>query len=213
MATAAQKRAVEPSGAALRADTKRQVILRGAKAVFLKAGFGNATMDDIAARAGVSKMTVYRHFGSKEDLFAGLIMDLCDQIVVQDLERIFEEQPEQALGQYARRMIDIVFGRDTIELHRIVIAESLRFPQLGKLFYETGPQVCIDVLARYFEKNRGNKRFRIATPQRTAEEFLELLRGYSHLRVLLGLEKALTKAEIEARIKAAVGHVLRPATR
>ena len=51
-------------------DKKREAILKGAKAVFLKHGFGDANMDEVAAVAGVSKMTVYRHFGSKEDLFA-----------------------------------------------------------------------------------------------------------------------------------------------
>jgi len=166
-------------------------------------------MDAVAARAGVSKMTVYRHFGSKEDLFAGVITDLCDRIVAEDLERIFEQAPENALRAYAKRMIDIVFDSDTIELHRIVVAESKRFPSLGRFFYEYGPRVCIDVLARYFERNRGDPRFRIADPTRSAEEFLELLRGYAHLRLLLKVERAPNPGEMASRIQAAVAHVLR----
>ncbi len=62
-------------------DKKRFAILRGAKAVFLKEGFGGASMDQVAAAAGVSKMTVYRHFGSKEELFAGVITESCQRIV------------------------------------------------------------------------------------------------------------------------------------
>ncbi len=195
----------------VKSDAKRKAILRGAKAVFLKAGFGDTSMDEVAARAGVSKMTVYRHFGSKEDLFAGVITDLCNMIVAEELERLFEQKPEEALRRYAQKMIDIVFAPDTIELHRIVIAESRRFPQLGRLFYESGPHVCIDVLARYFEQNQRNPRFRILDPLRTAEEFLELLRGYGHLRVLLKINKALTSREIEVRIQGALRHVLAPA--
>ncbi|MCK9914624.1 TetR/AcrR family transcriptional regulator C-terminal domain-containing protein [Microbacteriaceae bacterium K1510] len=107
-------------------------------------------------------------------------------------------------------MIDTVFAPETIELHRIVIAESSRFPKLGELFYASGPQVCIEVLARYLKQNRNDPRFRIGDPTRTAEEFLELLRGYGHLRVLLKISKALTPQEIEARITGAVRHVLRP---
>ena len=213
--TGSRSKQVGPAGNSGRgkSDAKRKAILRGAKAVFLKLGFGGTSMDEVAARAGVSKMTVYRHFGSKEDLFAGVITDLCNRIVEEDLERIFELKPEEALRRYAQRMIDIVFAPDTVELHRIVIAESRRFPALGRFFYASGPQVCIDVLVRYFERNRDNPRFRIANPLRSAEEFLELLRGYAHLRVLLKIDKAPTRHEIVARLKGAVRHVLQPAER
>jgi TetR/AcrR family transcriptional repressor of mexJK operon len=190
-----------------KSDAKRTAILRGAKAVFLASGFEGANMDEVAARADVSKMTVYRHFGSKEDLFAGVITELGNMIVAEDLERIFATRPEEALRRYARKMIDIVFDPETIELHRIVVAECHRFPKLGRFFYASGPQVCIDVLARYLKKNLTDPSFRVRDPVRTAEEFLELLRGYGHLRVLLKINKALTRKEIETRIEGAVRHV------
>jgi len=194
-----------------RSPAKRRAILRAGKTVFLKSGFGGTSMDEVAARAGVSKMTVYRHFGSKEELFGGIITDLCNRIVAEDFEHIFELAPEEALKHYAQRMVDIVFAPDTIELHRNVIAESRRFPKLGRFFYNSGPQVCIDALARYFARNRGNPRFRIADPLRAAEEFLELLRGYAHMRVLLKIDRAPGRREISARVQAALRHVLRPA--
>ena len=195
----------------IKSHAKRAAILRGAKAVFLASGFGGASMDDVAARAGVSKMTVYRHFGSKEDLFAGVITELGNMIVAEDLERIFAQRPEEALRRFARKMIDIVFDPETIELHRIVVAECHRFPKLGQFFYASGPQVCIDVLARYLRRNRNNPRFRVIDPLRTAEEFLELLRGYAHLRILLHVSKVLLPREVEARIEGAVRHVLHAA--
>jgi TetR/AcrR family transcriptional repressor of mexJK operon len=196
-----------PSGRAL-SDKKREAILHGAKAVFLKHGFGGASMDQVAAAAGVSKMTVYRHFGSKEDLFAGVITELCQRIVAEDLEEIFSREPREALRAFARKMTDIVFARDTAELHRIVIAESRRFPKLGRLFYETGPQACIDALEDYFVRHKIDRRFKVENPRRSAEEFLELLRGYSHLKMLLGIDKAPSKRDIDARIESAVRHVL-----
>lgn len=200
----------DPGGGKGRSGAKRKAILRGAKEVFLKEGLGGTSMDEVAARAGVSKMTVYRHFGSKEDLFAGVIADLCSRIVDEDLHGIFEQEPDIALRQYAERMVDIVFGPDTIELHRIVIAESKRFPSVGRLFYASGPQVCIDTLVAYFERHRDDPRFRIVDPLRTAEEFLELLRGYAHLRALLKIGPAPSRQEMAARIDGAVRHVLSP---
>lgn len=193
---------------AKRVDAKRRVIVRAAKAVFLKSGFGGATMDGIAARASVSKMTVYRHFEDKEALFAGVITELCEQIVDDDLDSLFEKSPEQALRGFAKKMISILFAPETVELHRIVVAESQRFPKLGRLFYESGPEASISILADYLARNKSNPSFKIRDPRRSAEEFLELLRGYLHLRILLGLQKAPTQREISDRIDAAVGHIL-----
>lgn len=190
-------------------DKKREAILKGAKAVFLKHGFGDANMDDVAATAGVSKMTVYRHFGSKEELFAGVITESCQQLVTGEIEQVFSLPMRDALRAYARKMTDIFFARDTAELHRIVIAESRRFPKLGRLFYETGPQACIDPLEAYFIRHLDDPQLKVSDPHRAAEEFLELLRGYSHLKMLLGIDKGPTERDIEARIDAALRHVMR----
>jgi TetR/AcrR family transcriptional repressor of mexJK operon len=189
-------------------DKKRAAILKGAKSMFLKHGFGDASMDDVAAAAGVSKMTVYRHFGSKEDLFAGVITESCQQLITGEIEEIFALPPREALRAYARKMTEIFFARDTAELHRIVIAECRRFPKLGRLFYETGPQACIDALEAYFVRHRNDPALKVRDPHRAAEEFLELLRGYAHLKVLLGIDKAPPARDIEARIDAALRHVM-----
>ena len=191
-----------------RRDAKREAILSGAKAIFLGAGFERASMDAVAARAGVSKMTVYRHYGSKESLFAGVIAKLCDQIIEDDFEQIFERPPREALAVFARKMIEITFARETVELHRIVVAESLRFPKLGQLFYRSGPEPCIAALQRYFARNRHGREFNVRDPRRTAEEFLELLRGYAHLRVILGIERYPSRQEVKLRIDSAIRHVL-----
>ncbi len=189
-------------------DRKRQAILKGAKAVFLKHGFGDANMDEVAATAGVSKMTVYRHFGNKEDLFAGVITESCQQLVSGEIEEVFSLPMRDALRAYAQKMTDIFFARDTAELHRIVIAECRRFPKLGRLFYETGPEACIDPLEAYFKRHKDDPALKVSDPHRAAEEFLELLRGYSHLKMLLGIDKGPTPHEIQARIEAALRHVM-----
>lgn len=192
-----------------RLDAKRGAIVRGAKQVFLKKGFAGTSMDAVAEKARASKMTVYRHFGSKEALFAGVITELCQQIVGEEFEDMLKLPPTRALRAFAEKMVAIVFAPETLELHRIVIAESRRFPELGRIFYESGPETCINVLTRYFTQNRSNARLNVGSPRRAAEEFLELLRGYAHLRVLLGLEKAPSRREIDSRIGSALRHVLR----
>jgi TetR/AcrR family transcriptional regulator, mexJK operon transcriptional repressor len=187
---------------------KRARIIHAGKIVFLRSGFGAASMDGIAAHAGVSKMTVYRHFQSKELLFAGVINELCQQIIDDDLEKILVLPPKQALEKFARKIITILFAKETIELHRIVVAESRRFPKLGRFFYQTGPAACIEMLELYLRRHGRNGLVRHGSPRRLAEEFLDLIRGYPHLRLLLGIDKMPSKREMQHRIASAVRHLM-----
>src|SRR5690606_35877710 len=73
---------------------KRAAILEAAKAMFTRLGFDGASMDQIAAEAGVSKLTVYSHFGDKESLFAAAVQSHCDTGLPSDLfEPAGEAQP------------------------------------------------------------------------------------------------------------------------
>ena len=109
-----KERALRASGAtavaATRFDVRRDNIIRGAKKVFLRHGFEGANMDEVAAAAGVAKMTVYRYFRSKEELFAGVITELCGRIVDEELEQMLERKPDEALRGYARKMMTILFA-------------------------------------------------------------------------------------------------------
>jgi TetR/AcrR family transcriptional repressor of mexJK operon len=188
---------------------KRAQIIRAGKTVFLAQGFGAASVDEIAARAGVSKMTVYRHFRSKELLFAGVIDAACPRNIDDDLEALLALPPRAALPKLAHKLVNIFFAKETIALHRIVIAECRRFPKLGRLFYRSGPGACVDVLEHYLRRHRRAGLAKHATPRRLAEDFLDLVRGYPHLRLLLGVAKAPSRAEMRSRIESAVRHVLR----
>jgi TetR/AcrR family transcriptional repressor of mexJK operon len=80
---------------------------------------------------------------------------------------------------------------------------------LGQLFFATGPQVCIEALQGYPVRHKADPRFKVEDPRSSAEEFLDLLRGYSHLKMLLGIERYPAKRAIETRIESAIDHFLR----
>lgn len=168
-------------------------------------------MDAVAEAAGVSKMTVYRHFRSKEALFAGLIAHLCERIFEGDLAADMSgREPEDALRRYAERFIDTVFAPETIVLHRIVVAEAARFPALGRLFYDSGPAASIDGLATYFRTQRDHPRLAVGDPREAAEQFLEMVRGYEHLRILLGVERKVDRQRLMRRVDRAIARFVRP---
>ena len=187
------------------AEAKRRAILEGAKAVFLRHGFEGSSMDAVAEAAGVSKMTVYRYFAGKEELFAGLIEDLCARMFDDDpLAGMADLPPDEALRRFAHGFAATVFDPETITLHRIVVAEAARFPPLGRLFHERGPARNVSALAAYFQAHAEHFGREIEDPLAAAEDFLSVVRGYDHLRGLLGVEAAPDPRVLAVRIDRAV---------
>lgn len=153
-------------------------------------------------------MTLYRHFVSKEQLFKALIEDLCNQMVTAEVTREMDILPiEQALRTFANRIIAVVFHPDTVKLHRIVIAEGPRFPEISEYFWKQGPQRAIDLLADYFSRNIEHPKLRVPDPAVAAQEFLSLLRGYQHMRLLLALPVPADE-DHGSLIDSAINHVL-----
>ncbi|MFI6033283.1 TetR/AcrR family transcriptional regulator [Streptomyces sp. NPDC051315] len=132
-----------PSGP--RAELKRQAIVRAARELFLREGFG-VGMDAIAAEAGVSKVTVYNHFGSKEALFTAVITGALDEPLAGDasaaLEHLAEaEDLREALLEAARSWVRSVrTNDDVVALRNLVAAEAHRFPELGRAWRHHGPE-------------------------------------------------------------------------
>jgi AcrR family transcriptional regulator len=131
-----------PSGA--RAEQKRAAIIEAARETFLKDGFA-AGMDLIAARAGVSKVTVYNHFGSKEALFTAVIADVLDAPLggtqVAALDRLADaEDLREALTEAARAWVTAVRDNpDVLAMRNLVSRELHRFPELGTAWQRQAP--------------------------------------------------------------------------
>ncbi|MFE9020997.1 TetR/AcrR family transcriptional regulator [Streptomyces sp. NPDC007808] len=132
-----------PSGP--RAQLKRQAIVRAARDLFLREGFG-VGMDTIAAEAGVSKVTVYNHFGSKEALFTAVITSALDEPLAGEssvaLEHLAEaEDLRAALVEAARTWVHAVrSNHEVTALRNLVAAELHRFPELGEAWRHRGTE-------------------------------------------------------------------------
>ncbi|MZF83680.1 TetR/AcrR family transcriptional regulator [Streptomyces sp. SID5643] len=132
-----------PSGP--RAELKRQAILRAARELFLREGFG-VGMDTIAAEAGVSKVTVYNHFGSKEALFTAVITTALDEPLAGESSAALEGLAEAgdlrtALVEAARTWVHAVRANDEVTaLRNLVAAELHRFPELGEAWRHRGTE-------------------------------------------------------------------------
>ncbi|WCM22876.1 TetR/AcrR family transcriptional regulator [Paraburkholderia bryophila] len=186
---------------------KRSAILDGAKTVFLRQGFGLATMDDVAAAAGVGKQTVYRHFKSKEALFVGLVSSMCAQVggvLVSAQGEQADGSPEVELRQLGWVMAQSLIEPDYLRLYRAIVAEAERLPELGQVFHENGAKVV-----RAFAAKILRKRFDESTASMRAATFVQLVLGDAYLELSIGFTVPDVEARFALQIDEAVAAALR----
>ncbi|MDR3096229.1 MAG: TetR/AcrR family transcriptional regulator [Paraburkholderia sp.] len=186
---------------------KRSAILDGAKAVFLSQGFGLATMDDVAAAAGVGKQTVYRHFKSKEALFVGLVSSMCTQVgelLASAQNEQSDDSPENELRALGWVLARILIEPDYLRLYRAIVAEAERLPELGQVFYENGAKVV-----RVFSAKILRKRFDESTARLRAATFVQLVLGDAYLELSIGYAVPDVEARFALQIDEAVAAALR----
>lgn len=185
------------------ADARKHAdILSVATEVFLERGYHAAGMDMIAERARVSKITVYAHFSSKQALFSAIIADLAGRLTG-TIERLAPADlpPDRALRQVARAYLELALAPSSLALHRLVVAEAARHPQLGRLIFRNGPMAIVETLAAYL---RTQPDLRIADPQLAAQQFLGMILAQNQLRLLLVARPAISAASIDGMIDHAV---------
>jgi len=149
---------------------KRERILQGAMQLFFRDGYAGTSMDRVASEAGVSKQTIYSYFHDKESLFKALI----EQITIARFHALFESEqlqgePDQLLRQVAETyLLKVAEDQEYLSLLKVIIAESSRFPEMAKLYYQTVIQRGRQLLSQYFD---AHPELGIQDPEATAHIF------------------------------------------
>ena len=191
-------------------EVKRKAILSAAKELFLDVGFGAASMDAITQKAGVSKPTVYNHFGNKENLFGAIIKDRCHNLLSSlEESEVPSNDLELTLRKTAEHFLGLIMSEPVLALYRVVIAEASRFPELALVFYENGPGQTTENFARYLSEQSEQGKLDISNPTKAAEQFFSLLSGHVHMRALLGIASHGDAPDIENHITMAIETFLR----
>ena len=154
---------------------KRNAILHAAATTFLRHGYLGTSMDEIAALAGVSKQTVYKHFADKERLFVEIVTSIEDEILNPVYAEIMSLQDsgdlERNLRDLAGKLLARVLQPRLLQLRRLVIGEAVRFPELGRTFYERGPGRAIDGLSTTYARLAERGALRAEDPALAASHF------------------------------------------
>ena len=188
---------------------KHSAILEAATTLFLRNGYRGTSMDEIAALAGVSKQTVYKHFADKERLFSEIVTRTVDEVAdpVHDVVLNLQDSGdlEADLRDLARRQLAAVMQPRLLQLRRLVIGESARFTALGRTFYERGPGRTIAALATAFERLDARGLLRLDDPQLAAAHFNWLVMSIPlNQAMLLGQDEPPARAELNRYADAGV---------
>ncbi|HUO21648.1 MAG TPA: TetR/AcrR family transcriptional regulator [Caulobacteraceae bacterium] len=186
-------------------DERREGIVAIAREVFMEEGYGAASMSAIAARVGGSKGTLYNYFKSKAELFGAVIQDDCatSQAALFDLEAAGGDI-EKILHLLGGRVLRLLLSDEVIAVHRIVVAECARFPELSQAHFEAGPRQSKERLRALFVKAMDEGKLRRADPARAAEHAIELILAGLYKRRLWNMGPMPTDADIDANVEAGV---------
>jgi AcrR family transcriptional regulator len=198
---------MDKSGDRMRVKTeaKREAILAAACEIFREAGFDGASMGDIAARIGASKATLYGYFSSKEDLFVAAMHDEAVKEFDPILSALNKEVSDlqQALQLCGEKVLEFLCSANRIQTLRAVIAQSGR-TDIGKRFYASGPQIGMEKIAQFLDRQMNLGRLKRSDPLRAAIQLKALLDCETVAPLLLGIEEKLSKPQIKAAVERAV---------
>ena len=197
------------TAAKVRKGRKFDQVLDGAREVFMRDGFEGASVDDIARAAGVSKATLYSYFPDKRLLFMEVATHQCRRQADKTHHDIDEAQPPQVvLPQIARAFLGFILSDMGQRIFRICVAESDRFPELGRQFYQSGPMVMRAALVGYLDKAIDRGELATDDCNLAADQFAELCKADLWPKLLFGIRETFEEDEIARVIDGAVATFL-----
>ncbi len=182
-------------------ELRSDQILDAAVRLFVAHGYGQTSVDELAAEARVTKRTIYTYFGDKSEVFTAAVERFRRRTLA-------DAGPEgETLRELAARLVFVLHSDEAVGLHRLMIAECGQFPDLAARFYASGPRGYIELLSSRLPDGPGG-----GDRTELAEALFGLLLGEPHRRRLLGLSPAptLTAAQDHARTVLALLGIANP---
>ena len=160
-------------------DRRHREIREAAIDAFLASGYEGTTMEEIAARAGVSKQTVYKHFTDKQHLFADIVLSTTDDMGAL-IGIIAERLPATAdlsgdLEHLAETFLVALMQPRVLRLRRLVISSADRFPEISSAWYEQGFERVLKALAGSFRALADRRLLALDDATAAAEHFVGML--------------------------------------
>ena len=185
------------------AERRHRALLATAMRLFMERGWGGVSIDEISRQSRVAKRFIYARYPDKAALFVGAILRF-RQNLIGEMQALgpLPEDVDEGLVAFGRRLLDLALRPDVLAMHRLFVAEAIRFPQLGQLLRESfrgrGVEEIVAVLSGYAERGA----LSLGDPEFTAEQFFFATIGLPQRMALLADRKP-PEAE-DRRLRAAV---------
>ena len=184
---------------------RRELILDVASEVFIVEGYAATSMSSIAAKLGGSKGTLYNYFKSKEELFVAYVQRHCEFHRGQIGDLLNEEgEARPVLTAFARRYLRVFTSEKTLQNWRVISAESAKSPEIGRMFYESGPLRGAKLVAEFLQKAVDRGELRITDTLQAAHQFTSLIHGRMIKARLLNYLAVPSDEDIDAEVDAAM---------
>ncbi|MCR6499433.1 TetR/AcrR family transcriptional regulator [Shinella sp. CPCC 101442] len=175
-------------------------ILDAALVVFSQKGFVSASMDDIAAEAGLTKPTLYQYFPSKDELFTAMMTEERDHML-ESFEYPSASGMVAELYAFSWHYADVVLRPDMLNLARLIIGEAQRLPDIGRAYQASGPDRVLAGMIAYLERQRAAGRLVFDDAELAAEDLWGLILSAPRNRALHIPDAVPDRATIERYIR------------
>jgi len=170
----------------------RAAVAEAATTLFLEKGYEGTTMEDIAARAGIAKRTLYNNYATKEALFTQIVTDTIAyaEEFARGLHSVLDsamarDQLGPVLHDLGRRLALGIVRPEVIALRRLLIGEARAFPALARKYFDRAPGQVLAALASVFEELTNRRLLRASDARCAAEQFAYLVAGAPLDRAML----------------------------
>jgi TetR/AcrR family transcriptional regulator, mexJK operon transcriptional repressor len=174
------------------ADPAKEVaILAAARASFLELPYDRVSMDAIAVRAGVSKVTIYSKYQSKEGLFVATMSEQCGAIYEHARMATRSGGPLSiSLRDLGEHFMAMILSPDNGALHNVMVQAAQQRPELTHLYYTAVVETSIETLAQTLDIAAARGEFVSADTHRAAVQFIAMIQGVYRYQHELGVAPA-----------------------
>jgi TetR/AcrR family transcriptional regulator of autoinduction and epiphytic fitness len=186
------------------AAEKRTLILNAATELFSDFGYDKTSLARVAERAGVSTATMFKQFPTKADLFAAIVLQFWESGPTASVATIDVGNPRTGLETLGNRYARLLRRPGMAGLHRMVIAEAPRFPELGRVQFNLGKEPFFERVREYIQTEADSGSLRVIDVTRATTEFLGMISNFVLWPQLLLQEWSPSDDAVDATVHSAV---------
>lgn len=158
-------------------DSREKNIVIAASQVFIESGFDNASMDDIALRANVSKRTIYNRYASKQDVFDVAIIYACQEYSRLSLKLCFKTPIAEFLENTGYQILEHRTRPEVLALRRLILFQSASMPGLSEVFFRETLFPIVSFISEYLDQMSALGHVSVENPDEAAWDFYNIIRG------------------------------------